>query len=899
MTSSAPLGALSSALLGRYTIEREVGSGGMATVYLAQDLRHDRRVALKVLRPELAAVIGAERFLAEIKTTANLQHPHILPLFDSGAAESFLFYVMPYVEGESLRDRITREKQLPVDEAVRVATQVLSAIDYAHRHGVVHRDIKPENILLHDGSALVADFGIALAVSTAGAGTRMTETGMSLGTPHYMSPEQAMGEREITAKSDVYALGCVLYEMLLGEPPFTGPTAQAIIARVVTEDPRSLSVQRKTIPPHVEAAVRKSLQKLPADRFKTAAQFAEALAETTFGAVSAGGTHAGAAQAGGARKSYALASWAAAAIALVTLVAGYVTGRSTAPVPEVTPVHFLITLPESVVQVNRCCGRAQALSPDGSTLVFVGIRTTKGMLYRRALSRLDAEPIPGTDDGATPFFSPDGKWLGFSTGDKIRKVAMSGGPSTPIVSADVGGGATWGDDDVIVYSEAGRLWTVPAAGGSRQAVPVVDTTATYLYPFALPGGKRALVTVRTANTALDGSRIGVLELATGGIDTIGFGARAEYASGHIVFSGTDNTLLVQPFDVSKRKTTGAATVLLAGVSLSGGTNHEFSLSANGWLEYMPGASSSSEVLRATGPAGRNIIALPGRSGDNLEDPAVSPDGRRIALRLGQLASGGAPDVWVLDRPQATLTRFTVGGGTTPVWSRDGRRIAYRVPADSGRGAGIYVRAADQSGAPVLVLGGLSVFPSSWLPGDRELVFTEARPGGAGFDIGIVTLGDSVPRWILKSEFSERNAQVSPDGRRLAFESNRTGKFEVYVQPMTGTAGAQPGAIVAATQISTEGGTSPRWSPDGRMLYYIEDGSIIGATLEAGPGVAVANRKPIVEGGVTDINGTNVNWDIFPDGKQFLYIDQVGANLPRIALIQNWPQMLTAMGAAPK
>ncbi len=241
------LSRLQSALADRYRLDREAGAGGMATVYLAQDIRHDRPVALKVLRPELAAVIGAERFLAEIKLTANLQHPHILPLFDSGEADGYLFYVMPYVEGETLRDRLTREKQLPVADAIRITTEVAAALDYAHRHGVIHRDIKPENILLHDGQALVADFGIALAASKAG-GSRMTETGMSLGTPHYMSPEQAMGEREITARSDVYALGAVLYEMLTGDPPFTGSTAQAVVARVVTESPRSLTTQRHTIP---------------------------------------------------------------------------------------------------------------------------------------------------------------------------------------------------------------------------------------------------------------------------------------------------------------------------------------------------------------------------------------------------------------------------------------------------------------------------------------------------------------------------------------------------------------------------------------------------------------------------------------------------------------------------
>ena len=875
----------------------------MATVYLAQDLRHDRPVALKVLRPELAAVIGAERFLAEIKTTANLQHPHILPLFDSGASDSFLFYVMPYVEGESLRDRIAREKQLPVDEAVRIATQVLSAIDYAHRHGVVHRDIKPENILLHDGSALVADFGIALAVSTAGGSTRMTETGMSLGTPHYMSPEQAMGEREVTGKSDVYALGCVLYEMLLGEPPFTGPTAQAIIARVVTEEPRALAVQRKTIPPHVEAAVRTALQKLPADRFKTAAQFAEALADTKFGAGGSGGAGATAAQTGASRKSAALTGWPGAVIGagvvVATLAGGFAFGRRTAPKPVAVPVHFTITLPESTTQVARCCGRAQAFSPDGSTLVFVGMRGSKGMLYRRSVGRLDAEPIPGTEEGSIPFFSPDGRWLGFAAGDKLRKVAMSGGPSTPIATVTVVAGASWGDDEVIVFSREGKLWTVSAAGGSPRGVPMLDSASRYLFPFVLPGAKWALTTIRpSGSSALDVSRIGVIELASGKIDTVGFGTRAEYASRHLVFAGADNTLLVQPFSASGRKPTGPATVLLGAVSLSGSANHEFSLSTNGWLEYMPSGSSTSEGLRASGPAGRNVIALPGRTGDNLEDPAISPDGRRIALRLIPLASGAGQDLWILDRQQATVTRFTVGGGQAPVWSRDGRRIAYFIPGGSGQSSGIYVRAADQTGAPQLVLAGTGLHPASWLPGDRELVFAGGRPK-TGYDIGVIALGDSVPRWILNSEFNEGHPQLSPDGRRLAFSSDRTGKVEVYVQPMAGVAGGPAVGLVAATQISTEGGGSPRWSPDGRTVYYIQGASIVAATLDPGAGIAVANRKTVMEDGVTDLNVTNVNWDIFPDGKQFLYIDQVGQGLPRIALIQNWVQMVKAMGAAPK
>src|SRR5210317_210410 len=253
---------LNAALEGRYRIESELGEGGMATVYLADDLKHERKVALKVLKPELAAVVGAERFLAEIKTTANLQHPHILPLFDSGEADTFLFYVMPYIEGETLRDKLERDKQLPVDEALGIATAVANALQTAHEAGVVHRDIKPGNILMSRGEPLVADFGIALAVGAA-SGSRLTETGLSVGTPYYMSPEQATGDQALGPASDTYALACVLYEMLVGEPPYPGNTAQAVLGKIIQGLPVSATAARRSIPFNVDSAIRKALEKLP------------------------------------------------------------------------------------------------------------------------------------------------------------------------------------------------------------------------------------------------------------------------------------------------------------------------------------------------------------------------------------------------------------------------------------------------------------------------------------------------------------------------------------------------------------------------------------------------------------------------------------------------------------
>nr|MBA2292709.1 serine/threonine-protein kinase [Gemmatimonadales bacterium] len=474
---------LSSVLADRYRIEREIGAGGMATVYLAHDVRHDRRVALKVLRPELAAVIGAERFLVEIKTTANLQHPHILALFDSGrtgdaaGGPDFVYYVMPYIEGESLRDRLTRDKQLPVHEAVLIAREVADALDYAHRHAVVHRDIKPENILLHGGHALVADFGIALAAARSDGGSRMTETGMSLGTPHYMSPEQAMGERDITARSDVYALGCVLYEMLVGEPPFTGPTPQAIVARVMTEEPRRLTLQRKSIPLHVEAAVNTALEKLPADRFPSAAAFAAALGTTSFTmAIPAAGAKAAVATPLVRTTKFAILA-ATATVALVTFGLTKWLGSSGAATPK-RSAHLSIVLPKGY-EVGSSQFSPVAVSHDGSRLAYVGLTDGKNRIFIRSLEEPDAKALEGTEGGDGPFFSPDGEWVGFFAAGKLRKITVSGAGLQTLVDAQFHRGGDWGDDGYVYFAPAnnGGIWRVPEGGGAATEVTRLNTAA--------------------------------------------------------------------------------------------------------------------------------------------------------------------------------------------------------------------------------------------------------------------------------------------------------------------------------------------------------------------------------------------------------------------------------------
>ena len=387
---SDPVVRLNAALEGRYSIERKLGEGGMATVYLADDLKHERKVALKVLKPELAAVVGAERFLSEIKVTANLNHPHILPLHDSGEADGFLFYVMPYVEGESLRDRLDREKQLPVDEAVRIATAVANALDHAHRHNVIHRDIKPANILLQDGEPVVADFGIALAIGAAGS-NRLTETGLSLGTPYYMSPEQATGDQPVGASTDTYALGSVLYEMLVGEPPYPGSSAQAVLGKIIQSKLVSATEQRPSVPANVDAAVRCALEKLSADRFTSAQDFVRALGDEHF---RYGEAVAGVADAGAGpwnRLTVAFATLAAA----FAITLGWLLLRPEPPEP-----------PGAVTRASVLMGEDQSfsgagtldLSTDGSLMVYQG-QGDEGQpqLWVRRWDALEATPIPNTD----------------------------------------------------------------------------------------------------------------------------------------------------------------------------------------------------------------------------------------------------------------------------------------------------------------------------------------------------------------------------------------------------------------------------------------------------------------------------------------------------------------------
>jgi len=598
---------LQAALADRYRLDSQIGAGGMATVYLADDIRHDRRVAVKVLRPELSAVIGAERFLAEIKLTANLQHPHILPLFDSGEADSFLFYVMPFVAGETLRNRLTREKQLPVADAVRIATEVASALDYAHRHGVVHRDIKPENILLHDGQAMVADFGIALAASKA-SDDRMTETGMSLGTPHYMSPEQAMGAREVTARSDVYALGAVLYEMLTGDPPFTGSTAQAIVARVVTESPRALVPQRHTIPPHIEAAVLTALEKLPADRFGSAAEFAQALADPKYSAAAPVATVATPAAVPPLSRRRNTVAWSALGLAGVATVAALWGWLRPTPAPLVN--RFSLFFRPSEAPRPSATVSNLAISPDGTKLVYIGPAESGTRLWLREHDKLRPTPIPGTDGADSPFFSPDGKQLGFiRNGRTVRVLSLEGGPPLTLSDSINSSGGDWGTDGYIYIEVDSGIARIRATGGPIEPLYTYSAKRREIgteYPNVLPGGKGLIFRVRRAGQGPPEFDIMGMKLPKGEARPLIRGVYARYvASGHLLVVTAEGKLLAVPFDPVAVALKGSPVALLEGIR-SGPFEVNLAVSATGTRNTEREASLPDSVERKRMTVGESL-----------------------------------------------------------------------------------------------------------------------------------------------------------------------------------------------------------------------------------------------------------------------------------------------------
>ena len=850
----------------------------MAVVYLARDVKHDREVGLKVLRPELMAVLGAERFLNEISVTAHLQHPHILTLHDSGEADGLVFYVMPYVGGESLRDKLTREKQLGIDEAIEITKAVASALDYAHRHGVIHRDIKPENILLHDGQALVADFGIALAVSAAG-GSRLTETGLSVGTPQYMSPEQAMGDRALDARSDVYSLAAVLYEMLAGEPPYTGPTAQAIVAKVITEKPVPITVHRDTVPPHVAAALHKALAKLPADRFAGAAQFSDALQRP--GAVPLTFTGAGVAVPGTPGRDRRIPVLAAAVVAATALaVWGWLRPQPPPPV-----ARFALTTPEGQELVDQY-GTTIALSPDGSRLVYVGPGESGPQLWLRSLDQVSGNPLPGTQRAIAPAFSRDGQSVAFMVGSlgaaQVKVVSVSGGPAVTL--ADSAAGVSWGPDAWLYFTRGSRLWRVRSSGGPTEPITPLDTARKELmllrYPQVLPNGKGVVLTIW--HGTLSNAEIAVVDVRSGAGTALVRGTSARYASsGHILYTRADGALVAAPFDQSRLALTGPGTPLLEGIMVKPGGAAQFTLSDNGTLLYLRGEAQKKELVWVARDGSERPIESAGRRG--FQAVAVSPDGARLAVSF-RAEDGPTTDVWIHDLRQGTLSRLTFEGALNdrPTWTPDGRRVTF-MSDRAGRPA-LYTVPWDGSGPaePLIASDGL-IQEAEWSRDGRVLAYREG-PGRTGRDIFFLRPGvDSAPHPFLVTAFDESTPALAPDGRWLAYTSDESGRDEVYVRPFPAGGGRW--------QISTEGGTEPLWASNGREVYYRSgEGALTAANVGTVPTFTVGARRRLFAATQYVSNPDFRTYHVSPDGRRFLFMKQL-SGARELVVVLNWFQEL--------
>lgn len=885
---------LKRALEGRYDVERELGAGGMATVYLARDLKHHRRVALKVLRPDLGALLGVERFLSEIRVTANLQHPNLLPLFDSGEANGLLFYVMPFIEGETLRARLEREKQLPIDEAIRITTAVASALEYAHSQGVIHRDLKPENILVHAGQPVIADFGIALAVANAG-GNRITATGLSLGTPQYMSPEQATGDRNIDRRTDIYSLGAIVYEMLAGEAPHVGATAQAIISRLLTEAPRSLRVTRPNVPEHVDAAVMRALERLPADRFANAQELADALTgKATFVRAPPTATTK-------TSRVWRFA-WPAATAASLA-VAVWMAVRANRSAPTFVAAEFTVQLPDSLTIARRATTgvTAVALSRDGSLLVFKASRPGGApSLYMRRLGDTTAQLIAGTEweTAMTPALSPDGEEMVVGSGGSVKRMSLRGGTAQTIARA--GAYPSWGDAGSIVYASANKLWIVPEDGGPSRLLAAPDSARrdqSYHFPNILPGGKAALISIWKHGGADDSLTLGVVTIPGGKVTELGIqGTYPRYsATGHLLYATLDNELFAVPFSARTLRTDGQPFLVAQGVQVGIDRAAGFAVSANGTLAYVGGPLAWPDryivAVSRTGVERRLDV----RAGF-YESPRVSPDGNQIAFttytRGWYGGTGPNPDIWRFDLRSKAVSRVTTDSASIhPVWSADGARIAN---TRNGGDSLVMWRPIDATGpATPLVRSTRRIETVAMGPAHGYIAI--AINGGVNKSRDVmIAHSDSLlpPRPLLAEPYNEYNPRISPDGKLIAYVTNRTGRDEIYVRALQGSG--------PEVQVSVDGGGEPVWAANSRELFYRNRPVrwMMSARLADGPRLDIVRRDSLFRD--TYVPYSQTTYDVFPDGKEFVMLRNVeSAQAAKITLIVvvNWTARSKAQASA--
>ena len=854
----------------------------MGHVYRARDTRLLRTVALKVLAVDTAggdAPARLERFQREARTISRLSHPHICPLFDVGEQDGQAFLVMEHLDGETLAARLA-EGPLPIERALRSGIQIASALAAAHRQGIVHRDLKPANVMLTREGVKLLDFGLAKLRAGEGAGAEVTRTGdltedgIILGTVPYMAPEQ-LEAREVDARADVFALGVVLYEMVSGRRPFDGNSKARIMAAILHNEPALVSTLQPLSPPALDHLIRKCLAKDREERWQTAADVSIALSW-----ILEGGSSAGLPPTLSRKRDHRRSLLAGAVgLALGAAVAGTAVWAWRRPAPPAARPPLRLGLELVPPALVGGADRALALSPDGARIAYVTGSREDHRLAVRLLSQPQSLVLEGTEGAAHPFFSPDGRWIAFSAGGRLKKVAADGGmPATLCATAGVGGG--WGPGNTIVFSGGpGRgLDRVGAQGGEPEPFTALDRgqgETSHSYPQFLPDGRSLMYSV----TTIRGAEIttAVQDLRTGERRTLlpnGYDARY-LPSGHLVFTRGRSVMAVR-LDVASLTLQGTPVPLIE--DLSGYMLYpvsQFDLSATGTLVYAPTPVFIPRHLVWVDRAGRmQRLATP----EGLwENPRVSPDGRHAIVDARN-------DVWMVDLPRAAASRLTFGPGArgVGVWTPDGQRVTYLCQAVDGPTSMCW-RPADGSGEEELLFTRPTyISPGGWSPDGRTLLFIE-NTVEKGHDIGVFSLDDRRPRLLLGSTFNERAPALSPDGRWLAYSCDESGRREVYVQAVPD--------LGAKRQVSPGGGDEPLWSRDGKELFYRHGDDMMVVDVRLRPAFDADVPRVLFSGRYVSFpQRPEVNYALGGDGR-FLMVKRDGPDDPPLTVVVDWTQEL--------
>jgi serine/threonine-protein kinase len=909
------------AKLGPYEILSRAGAGGMGEVYKARDTRLNRTVAIKVLPSDLTDDPAArQRLEREARAIAALSHTNVCPLFDIGHQDGTDYLVMEFLEGETLAHRLTRGK-LPLDQALEYGIQIADALAAAHRADIIHRDLKPGNIMLTKSGAKLLDFGLAKPGPSAAlpAGFSMvptgqhnlTERGTIVGTFQYMAPEQLEGE-EADVRTDIFSFGAVLYEMVTGKPAFAGKTHSSLISAILRDQPQPVSDLEPLAAPQLDHVLARCLAKSPEARWQDARDLSTELSWVRDRSLL--GLPSGREERRTASRRVKTGLIVAACV-LAGIAAGGLAARIWTREPGSAPLvtrTLVSTAPAERLQalpMDRAVGEGRPSrttiiwSPDGRSIVFSGAEGDRQQLYVRSLDRLTAAALPSTEGASDPFFSPDGRWIGFWSGGALKKIALGegGGAATTICNAPKLFGASWGADGTITYSigEQG-LWQVAASGGTPKLLARPDShkgELKYMLPQNLPGTPAILFTVtHTPFPTWDDTDVVLQVLTTGDRKILVHGgADGRYApTGHVLYV-RQGTLMAVPFDLRHLEVTGGGVALIAGVMQSAHTLNEmsesgaaqFSVSAAGSLLYVPGGmfpSPERSLVWVDRKGSTQTLALPLRP---YMSPRVSPDGHRIVLW-----TQGDRNIWVLDLLRGVLTRLTSEGrNARAIWTPDGTRITYG-SATAGP-ENLYWRAADGSGsAERLTTSESQDTVASWTPDGRTLLFMELNQT-TGYDLWTLSANDRRRRPLLQTPFNEQYADFSPDGRWMAYTSNESGRSEVYVQPYPGPGPRQ--------QVSTDGGTAPAWSRTGGELYYMTSESLGGQAAPARMMVVSVRTRPTFQAGAPKVlfegkygAAANVrDYDVTADGR-FLMIQQkerAPATPDAMIFVQNWVEEL--------